>query len=147
MYVEFVAEGDGGFRSNSIILPLRIVRLNRPPVLSDLQAPDTVTLGSQEQHIRLRVNAVDPDGQEDIQRVFFNSFLPDGRPSSNNPFQLFDNGDLQGNGDETKGDSVYSAIIKLPPNTATGTYRFEFQAFDRLNEGSNIITHRLTVKQ
>lgn len=146
LYVDFQAQSELGYRSTSIVLPLQIVRLNRPPIVSNLQAPDTVTLRNVDQLLRLKIKAVDPDGQEDIQRVIFNSFLPDGRASTGNPFQMFDDGNTQTSGDELRGDSVYTRLVLLPANTTTGTYRFEFQAFDRLNEGSNVIIHRLTVR-
>ncbi len=141
------AEGDNGFESNTIVAPLFVYRGNRPPTLSILQAADTVQLGNQSQQLTLRVSADDPDGLADISRVIFNSFKPDGSPSSGNPFQMFDDGSAAGHGDERAGDGIYSLIVTLPPATQTGTYRFEFQAFDRSNEGGNIVIHRITIKQ
>ena len=143
---EVSAEDLKGFVSNAVILPLQIIRTNQPAVLSDLQAPDTVKLASQDQLLVLQVKAFDPNGLEDIQRVVFNSFRPDGRGSSSNPFQMFDDGDPN-HGDATGGDGVYSLRIVLPANTPTGAYRFEFQAFDKANEGSNMIIHLMTVTQ
>ncbi|MEX1274964.1 MAG: hypothetical protein WEE20_03480 [Bacteroidota bacterium] len=145
--VETVAETKNGYRSASQIVQLRVIRSNLPPAISDVQAPDTVTLGNQNQALQLRVKATDPNGLEDIQRVIFNSFRPDGQPSSGNPFQMFDDGEQTGiSGDQVKGDGIYSLRISLPASTQTGTYRFEFRAFDRLNEGSNTIVHSITVR-
>jgi hypothetical protein len=141
------AEADNGFESNTIVAPLFVYRGNRPPTLSILQAADTVRLGNQSQQLTLRVSADDPDGLADIIRVILNSSKPDGSPSSGNPFQLFDDGSAADHGDERAGDGIYSLIVTLPPATQTGTYRFEFQAFDRSNEGSNIVIHRITIKQ
>lgn len=143
--VELIAKSVQGYQSNGVILPLTIYRGNKPPVISNVQAPDTVTLASQTQFLTLRARADDPDGKEDVVRVIFNSYKPDSSASSGNPFQMYDDGNAA-NGDETKGDKVYSLVIQLPPTTQTGTYRFEFQAFDRSNEGSNTIVHRMTVR-
>lgn len=145
--VETFAESENGYKSAGQILPLRVIRSNLPPAISDLQAPDTVTLANQDQALQLRIKATDPNGLEDIQRVIFNSFRPGGQPSSGNPFQMLDDGEQSGiSGDQVKGDGIYSLRISLPASTQTGTYRFEFRAFDRLNEGSNTIVHNLTVR-
>lgn len=144
--VEVAAEADNGFQSNTVIAPFSVFRGNRPPGLSDLQAPDTVQLGNQTQLLTLRVRANDPDGLADVAKVVFNSFKPDGSPSGGNPFQMFDDG-AANHGDENATDGIYSLIVSLPPNVDRGRYRFEFQAFDRSNEGSDVIVHRITVKQ
>src|SRR5690606_19081921 len=55
---------------------------NAAPVVSNLVAPDTVTLNTSEKTlIFLSVTVTDENGLNDIERVFFNSFLPDGNPS------------------------------------------------------------------
>lgn len=144
--IEISAEGQNGFQSNTNIVPLTVYRGNSVPVLSDLNAPDTVTLGSQTQLLIFHVRANDPDGLSDIATVVFNSFKPDNSPSGGNPFRMYDDGDLSNHGDDKAGDGIYSLIVTLPPSVQTGTYRFEFQAFDRSNAGSNILIQRITVK-
>lgn len=141
--VEIFALDKAGIQSNGFIVPLVIFRSNKPPVLSNLQAPDSITLGNQDQTILLQLKATDPDGQSDIQKVIFNSFRPNGQASSGNPFLMYDDGS---NGDITQGDGIYSLRISLPATTTTGVYRFEFQAFDKSNESSTTLVHRLTVK-
>ncbi len=143
--VEVNAESDDGYRSNAIFTPLAVFRGNRPPVISDLAAPDTVKLGNQSQSILITVRANDPDGLSDVAKVLFNSYKPDGSGSGGNPFLMYDDG-LAAHGDEKAGDGIFSLLISLPWNTQLGTYRFEFQAFDRSNEPSNVIILRLTVK-
>lgn len=140
------AEAQNGFQSNTVIVPLTIFRGNKSPILSDLEAPDTVKLGSESQLLTLHVRANDADGLSDIANVEFNSFKPDNTPSGGNPFQMYDDGSPN-HGDEKGGDGIYSLIITLPPTVQTGTYRFEFQAFDRSNAASNILIQRITVKQ
>jgi len=144
--VELFAQDAAGFRSNTSILSVRIVRLNRGPILSNLVAPDTVKLSSGDQLIQLRVTANDSDGVADIRRVSFNSYKPDGSPSSGNPFQMLDDGPTGGtSGDLQAGDQIYSLKILLPASTPPGGYRFEFQALDRSNLNSNVIVHQILV--
>ena len=143
---ELFAEAENGFQSNTVLAPLSIYRGNRPPAILDLDIPDTLQLRSQAQLLTLRVRAGDPDGLADIARVIFNSYKPDGIASTGNPFQMYDDGSTN-HGDERAGDGVFSLIITLPSTTLTGVYRFEFQAFDRSNELSAVVVHRITVKQ
>ena len=143
--VQVNAESPDGYRSNTIIAPLAVVRGNHPPVISNLVAPDSIKLGNQSQVLLLTVSASDPDGLSDVAKLVFNSYKPDSSASGGNPFIMYDDG-LASHGDEKARDGVFSLLISLPPNTQTGTYRFEFQAFDRSNEPSNIIILRLSVK-
>ena len=143
--IEVNAESGDGYRSNAIIMPLTVFRGNHPPVISDLLAPDTVKLGNQSQALLLTVRVNDPDGLKDVGRVVFNSYKPDSSASGGNPFLMYDDG-LASHGDGKTGDGVFSLLISLPSNTQLGTYRFEFQAFDRSNEASNVIILRLTVR-
>ncbi|MFH0989791.1 MAG: hypothetical protein V1799_07230 [bacterium] len=147
----FTAEG---LRSTTFFLPLKVYRSNKAPVLSNLSAPDTVKLANQTQLLLLTVKVTDSDGLSDIQRVIFNSYRPDGSSSSGNPFKMYDDGSESilfppegKSGDQVKSDGVFSLMISMPATTSTGTYRFEFQAFDRSNEPSNILIQRITVRQ
>ncbi len=144
--VEINAEAQNGFQSNTVVVPLTVYRGNRPPALSALDAPDTLKLANQAQLLTLRIMATDPDGLSDIARVIFNSYRPDNSASSGNPFQMYDDG-ASSHGDLAAGDGLYSLIITLPSTTQTGTYRFEFQAFDRSDEASTMVIHRITVKR
>lgn len=116
---------------------------NVPPVISNLVAPDTVAIGSDTTFIHVTIDVQDSNGLNDIEFVWFDSFLPNGNPSSQNPIAMFDDGT---NGDITAGDGVYSIIVILPPVGVTkGTYRWEFEARDRGGKSSNIIIHFLEV--
>jgi hypothetical protein len=144
--VRVTAESEDGYRSNEVITPLVVFRGNRPPLISDLAAPDTVKLGNLSQTLSLAVRANDPDGLNDVAKVVFSSYRPDGTASGGNPFLMYDDG-LPVHGDERAGDGVFSLLVSLPSSTQLGTYRFEFQAFDRSNEPSNVIILKLTVRQ
>ena len=147
------SESTVGYRSNTFILPLQIVRLNHPPVLSNLQAPDTIILtGQRQQLLLLTVKAIDPDGESDIVKVYFNSFKPNGVAASGNPFLMYDDGSKNiiyapdvSSGDAFKGDNVYSLAVIINPTDALGIYRFEFHAVDRSNDSSNVIIKNIMV--
>ena len=141
-YTELVAEHNFIYNNNLADIA---------PVVSNLVAPDTVSqLESGIVAINVSIAAFDSNGAGDIQTVFFNSFLPDGTPSQQNPIIMFDDGDPN-HGDAIAGDGIYSSIVKLPskvsiPPVPLGTFRWEFQAKDRENKTSNIIIHNIVIK-
>jgi hypothetical protein len=139
------SESTTGFQSNMFILPLHIIRLNHPPVLSNLIMDSLISIKAiTQKYFQISITATDPDGQSDIRVVFFNSFKPDGTPAGGNPFYMFDDGDLNGaSGDYRAGDGNYALKVGLPSNT--GTYRFEFHAIDRSNDSSNVIIKNIVV--
>ena len=117
---------------------------NVAPVISNLVAPDTVTIGTDTTFIQITLDVQDANGLNDIQFAWFDSYLPNGNPSSQNPIALFDDG-ING-GDLIAGDGTYSRIVILPPTGVTkGTYRWEFRARDRSGTLSNQIIHFLEV--
>ena len=114
---------------------------NNPPVLSHLSAPDTISRTSGKQYI-LSVQVSDPQGLADIGQVYFNTYKPDGTPSSGNPFFMRDDGQK---GDAVAGDGIYSAGISISSQNATGNYRFEFYAVDQSGAVSQPVIHIITV--
>lgn len=135
LIVEIHAEDIAGYQSNKSLLPVLIIRANQAPVLSNLQAPDTVQPSIQDAFI-VTVKAIDPDGLADIRSVTRTT-------PSGNVWQLNDAGL---NGDQTPNDGIFTERVSLNPPPQPGDYIFRFQAFDRSNAGSNIISHRVTVK-
>ncbi len=160
-YCQIVAQDPHGFKSGTFLLPIDIGRqLNHPPVLTNLQAPDTIVLAGQSQQFMLTVMATDSDGVSDISKVFFNSFKPNGAPASGNPFLMYDDGSQNiiiqpdfTSGDAVRGDSIYTLTVYINPTdsqgnpTALGTYRFEFQAADRSNALSQKLIKNIQVVQ
>jgi len=118
---------------------------NVAPVISNLVAPDTVSIGTDTTFILISIDASDTNGLNDLDFVFFNSFIPpNGDPSSSNPIEMFDDGT---NGDQTVDDGTFSRIIILPlTGVQTGTYRWEFQAKDRGGLLSNKIEHFVLIQ-
>jgi hypothetical protein len=116
------------------------------PVVSDLVAPDTISLSSGTNYYTLHLTVQDSNGVSDIETVFFNSFVPpDYHPSSANPILMYDDGSSQ-HGDDTAGDGIYSVVVVLS-NATEGSYRWEFQAIDRAGLYSNKIIHYVEVTQ
>ncbi|MCI0706114.1 MAG: hypothetical protein L0Y80_01335 [Ignavibacteriae bacterium] len=132
--VEIVAEYGISYQSSAHILPLQIVRNNVPPVLSNLQAPDTVDVSTTTEFL-ITVQVADPNGLDDIKSVTRTT-------PSNNVYPLNDSGN---NGDALAGDGIFSENVTLTPPPAPGSYEFRFQAFDKSNQGSNIILHTIVI--
>ena len=112
---------------------------NTAPLVWDAVVPDTMQLPSGGAvDAKITVRAKDRQSAADLDSVYFNAYLPDGTPATNNPFPMFDNGlpydpnDPQAVGDEVAGDGVYSLTIFLPAGTATGAYAFHFFARDKV---------------
>jgi hypothetical protein len=117
---------------------------NVPPVISNsVVDPDTVEV-LVPTVIFTSVEAADSNGQSDILEVYFIVYRPDGS-TNGNKVQLFDDGDSE-NGDVTAGDGIYSRLIQVDQSNQKGTYRFEFQAEDRLGALSNIINHLVLIQ-
>jgi hypothetical protein len=118
------------------------------PALSNLELPDTASIG---QTFAFSVMAVDSNGNDDIEMVYYELFKPDGTQVSNSQgvyqFPLFDDGQTGTDGDVTANDSTYTVILTFPSGQPTGSWRFEFQAIDRTNLLSNKITQNVEVIQ
>ena len=140
-YCRIVARDPNGYSSSEIFNPILVTRLNHIPYVFNVQAPDTISIGSQVQPLKLMVSAADTDGLANIVKVFFNTFKPDNSPSGGSPFTMYDDG-ISG-GDAVRGDGIYTLTVANP--SVTGTYRFEFQAVDRANELSQKIVHFIVV--
>ena len=117
---------------------------NLPPVISNsVIEPDTVVV-NQPTVLFTSVEAMDPNGSNDILEAFFIVYRPDST-TNNNRVLLFDDGNIT-NGDKIAGDGIYSRLIQVDQTNQKGTYRFEFQAEDRLGALSNIINHYVLIQ-
>jgi hypothetical protein len=134
-----------GLLSNLIEKSLFMIRNNNPPRVSNLQAPDTVTVpAGGGTVITLAVKATDPDGQADIKEVYFKS-LDSSDP--NRKFIMKDDGGADPlSGDAAAGDSLYTILIPADNSTLRKTYRFLFLAADAFGDTSTAILHRLTIR-
>lgn len=118
------------------------------PVISNLDLPDTVSIG---QSFSFSVMAVDSNGQNDIEQVYYELYKPDGTRVSNSQgiyqFPLFDDGQTSTNGDVTANDSTYTVLLTFPSGQPLGSWRFEFQAIDVSNLLSNKIIQNVELTQ
>lgn len=136
-----------GRRSGVEAASFFITRQNSAPTVSNLMAPDTVTVPVGGATIfQMTIAAADSDGLADVMEVFFVS--PDGQ----NPtfrFQLRDDGGSDPNvpsGDAVAGDGIYSILLPVSDSpTVHGTYRFLFQALDSFADTSASLLHRITI--
>ncbi len=146
--VQYLATSASGLTSNLIVSSVPIYYSNNvAPVVSFVNAPDTLIRPTSGQTpLVLTIKGSDPNGQCDIRTVFFNSILPSGTPSSQNPFIMFDDGDLIVHGDSIAGDGRYSLIIAIPPTAQLGTYQFNYQATDNRGLSSAILNKPVFVR-
>lgn len=134
LMLEITAESNPGSFGTSFIQIITIQRLNQPPVLSNLQAPDTVRTSIQQSFI-VTVEVNDPDGASDILSV-----------TRQTPSNLVLNLNDQGtNGDAVAGDGIFTETVSLSPPPPPGDYQFQFRALDRSNAASNTINHSVVV--
>ena len=140
--VEVSGVDASGATAASAFAKLRVIYGSNPHVLVDLRAPDSVRVPAQTTTMDLSVLVEDKSGLGDIKTVFFNSFLPDGRPSTGNPFVMRDQG-VASNGDEVAGDGWYSIRVSIPSTATKGEYEFQFRAVDYSNATSNVIIHNI----
>ncbi len=146
--VQYLATSASGLTSNLIVSTVPVYYSNNvAPEVSFVNAPDTlVRPTSGDVPLALTIRGSDPNGQCDIKTVFFNSILPNGNPSTSNPFIMFDDGDLIAHGDSVAGDGRFSLIIRIPPSALLGTYQFNYQATDNRGLSSAILNKPVFVK-
>ena len=60
-------------------------------------------------------------------------------------FPMFDDGDININGDENAEDGTYTVVLRFPETVAMGDWEFRFNAVDRAGQVSNTITNVLKV--
>lgn len=141
--VEVTADGEAAV--SSAIAKLRVINGANPPEILEVRAPDTLELQSETVVFDMSVHVVDASGQQDIKQVFFNSYRPDGVPSSGNPFSMVDNGNAS-KGDMVAGDGWYSIRVQLPSTAQKGEYDFQFRAVDYSNLTSKVVIHNIIVR-
>lgn len=134
LMLELTAESKAGGFGTSFIQTIAIQRQNQAPVISNLQAPDTVRTSIQQSFL-ITVQANDPDGASDILSVTRQT-------PSNLVLTLNDAGT---NGDAIAGDGIFSETVSLVPPPPPDAYSFQFRALDRSNVASNTINHTVVV--
>lgn len=140
-WVNVLARDKYGNQSNMLSTTFTLIRSGKPPIISDLKAPDSVSLPSfGSKVIQMSLKADDENG--DIKEVYFKS-LDSSDP--NRKFFLYDSGNLNLHGDSLANDGIFSILIELPYNMTPKPYRFEFEAKDFTELLSNKILHTIVV--
>jgi hypothetical protein len=149
--IQVQASDAAGLVSNMIALPVSIISSNnRPPVISQLIAPDTVFVptGDTPNHIKVSVAVADSDGLASIASVSFTSYRADGKTAG--IFQLLDDGGTTtdpSSGDDVAGDGRYTLTLSIPSTTTHNTYYdFVFTAKDKSGAISNSLTKRIYIQ-
>ncbi|MDP7564668.1 MAG: hypothetical protein QF794_00930 [Candidatus Marinimicrobia bacterium] len=130
---------------------------NIRPKLGSVFVPDTVTRPTANPDpnitntVKFSVTASvsDPNGLDDIQRVFFLTYHVglDSMMNGGNPILLYDDGTGEGgSGDLQKGDGSYTMIISMTENATVGTYYWTFKAQDFSNAYSDTVKKVLVVQ-
>lgn len=136
---DFMAQISGELTTLTDTLSLQNLR----PVILSVAAADTMALQAVD---TMRVKVTDADGLGDIRSVNFTSVKPDSTlASSGDPTPLMDNGDMVGWGDVTRGDGIYSYILRVPGDALVGIYMFRIIAKDFSFNISDTTFHRLVV--
>lgn len=111
---------------------------NGAPVISNLSMPDTVSVGTD---FTFTLKAEDPNGLDDIDRVFFLF------SSATGDVVDFMHDDANSNfGDKAAHDGIFSYKSHFTEQARGQDRIFTFQAHDRGGALSNIITHKIYVK-
>lgn len=148
--IEFLATNVSGLTSNPIQNTVNIIRSpNQPPVVSGIVIlPDSNQVNDTSFFIFM-ITAIDPNGQCDIQKVFYTGLRPSGVPLS--LVELYDDGSccMIGttgvvSGDTTLNDNKFTRRTFGAP-TETGYYRYYIRAVDRTGDTSNILTDSIYV--
>ncbi len=119
---------------------------NIPPIISNLAIPDTIARGFT---FIFSVFASDSNGLNDVEKVYFELFRPDGSQvdqEGETKFLMHDDGNYDVFGDQTPQDGIYSYKNSFGITADSGQWKFIFRAIDRGKKLSNIITHFIQVQ-
>ncbi len=110
------------------------------PVLLSVDAPDTVRIPETGTRIiQITARATHPNGVSFIREVL--ATRTDNRAIT---FQLLDDGDRNGlSGDQTAGDGIFTATLQVPSTNTPAVRTFEYQAIDRAERRSNVISKNI----
>ena len=144
------------YGSNSISDSTTFLLGNIRPKLGKVIVPSTVVRPTANPDpnivntVKFTVTAVvsDPNGLDDIKRVFFRSYNvnKDSLMNGGNPILLYDDGDKDSSGDLQKGDGQFSRTISITENALLGTYHWTFEAQDISSAYSDTVKKVLIVK-
>jgi hypothetical protein len=127
------AETPDGLSSNTLTRTTNVFRANRPPEIVSVDAPDTLIVTG-DTPFEITVITDDPDGVDDVVRVHFYYTNPN---NVTNPAPISLNIVEPG---------IFRSGFRFDETNTKGTHKLEFQAFDRMNEGSEKYLHTIEIK-
>ena len=140
------------YSTSTNLLASKYIIINRifdslPPELGNLVIPDTVSF---DEIFTFSIDVYDPNGANDVEKVFYKLYKPDGTLITNSQgiseFPLSDSGDTADSGDITAGDGIYTMRLAIPTGQPAGVWNFHFTAKDFEGNSSNILIHSVTVQ-
>tara|TARA_B110000438_G_C15799036_1_gene644239 strand:+ start:498 stop:1271 length:774 start_codon:yes stop_codon:yes gene_type:complete len=148
----------GQYDNKELVLTASFILGNiRPKLTSVTGVQDTITKPSYNTdpniintiEFSLMATVSDPNGLDDIKRVFFRSYNVDldSMMFNGDPVFLHDDGTgVDGSGDLQKGDGTYTRTISMTQDAKSGTYHWSFEAQDFSNAYSDTIKKIVVVK-
>ncbi|MBK7865505.1 MAG: hypothetical protein IPJ75_00035 [Ignavibacteriales bacterium] len=91
------------------------------------------------------MKAIDPNGKQDLSRVYFVVTRPDGT-SNNAALLMYDDGNFTEHGDEIANNDIYSIIVSVFSTNQKGEYTFTFTAEDRGKKKSTPLIKKIVLK-
>jgi len=142
----FSAKDEFADESNIIQSSLQIDN-DRSYIIST-DVPDTVFRPA---NIPVKAVVGDPQGGDDIQRVYFELKASDGSyiessPGNHLQLTMFDDGDLQNHGDTEANDSEYALILQVTQNNVADVYTLEFYVQDKVDNISLMASDTLDIQ-
>jgi hypothetical protein len=151
--VRFQATTSSGAIGNILERALKLGRRNSPPMLSNVDMPDSISVPVNDTlRVQFTATVSDSDGLADIREVAFRRISP---PDPTKFFMKDDGGReppvniggiLVGSGDDVAGDGRYSFLIPITPSATRRTNVFLFQAVDSFGDTSRSIIDSLSVR-
>lgn len=123
-----------------------------PPELLSVANPDTVTIPtSGNQPIVFTAKVIDPDGQNNIDRVLLDLVSANVGKLNGSPFQMYDDGNQNdigggsGSGDVTAGDSVYTRTFQINSGNTPDKLTVRYYAIDKSGLSSDTLSRQLII--
>ena len=139
VYAYFFNENGRGNRAQHKLIVRGMAQ--NPPEILDTANPDTVVIPSNQddiRNVRFMAEVVDPEGQDNIDRVFVDIVTPSGSLAGGEPFSMYDDGQPE-SGDSVAGDSVYTSTFSINANNNPQDYTLRYYAFDKTGLGSDTV--------
>jgi hypothetical protein len=136
------------FEDESNVITHDIFLENSAGRIISIDMPLVVTRPS---NIPIRVLVTEPQGLDDVQRVFFELKDSAGNyiesfPGVRYQQDLYDDGDFDEHGDEQIDDAIFSIILRVDETNIAETYTLEFYLIDKVGNTSMINTSTLEIQ-